>query len=320
MVHAFRRQWSRKESFVKARGDGLAFALCRARFHPSLPPKPPLPLLPPHLTSARGTKAPTPHMAGSYSCGSSSGLVALRSGAVRLADGDARDGDGDGDGGGSSQPLGELLEGISLPCHSMLYLDPEEDPEEAPELSWWSTFTQWWPSTTVTSWQSAVLGNCASGRAGGTGTVGASPGGNDVRASTSSAEDASAAIDMPSSHWRCCTCGPAHPKPNRIHHTKPHRIHHPKPPRIHQSFASRPLKVLSPGSHEERPHRKRSSSSCLIGTSLPTATSSLCAAGLWARRWTLTAASAPPLASHTPLLSNCRRISLSHRLRCGVSP
>lgn len=43
-VKAFRRQWSRKESLVKARGDGLAFALQRARFHPSKQPAPPLPL------------------------------------------------------------------------------------------------------------------------------------------------------------------------------------------------------------------------------------------------------------------------------------
>ena len=38
-VKAFRRQWSRKESFVKARGDGLAFELSRCEFRPSHAPK-----------------------------------------------------------------------------------------------------------------------------------------------------------------------------------------------------------------------------------------------------------------------------------------
>ena len=44
-INAFRRAWSRKESFVKARGDGLAFELARAEFKPCLrpvwPPPPP---------------------------------------------------------------------------------------------------------------------------------------------------------------------------------------------------------------------------------------------------------------------------------------
>ena len=37
---AFRRAWSRKESFTKARGDGLAFQLDRVEFHPCRPPRP----------------------------------------------------------------------------------------------------------------------------------------------------------------------------------------------------------------------------------------------------------------------------------------
>ena len=54
-VAAFRRQWSRKESFVKARGDGLAFALQRVRFRPCNPLQPPHPLdfLPPKQPGAR---------------------------------------------------------------------------------------------------------------------------------------------------------------------------------------------------------------------------------------------------------------------------
>lgn len=38
---AFRRQWSRKESFVKARGDGLAFELRRVELCSCRPPQPP---------------------------------------------------------------------------------------------------------------------------------------------------------------------------------------------------------------------------------------------------------------------------------------
>eukprot|EP00967_Tisochrysis_lutea_P036595 scaffold44080_cov36-Tisochrysis_lutea.AAC.6 len=39
-VTAFREQWSRKEAFVKARGDGLAFEMRRVEFCPSRPPRP----------------------------------------------------------------------------------------------------------------------------------------------------------------------------------------------------------------------------------------------------------------------------------------
>jgi phosphopantetheinyl transferase len=40
---AFRSQWSRKEAFAKARGDGLAFELRRAEFCSTRPPQPPRP-------------------------------------------------------------------------------------------------------------------------------------------------------------------------------------------------------------------------------------------------------------------------------------
>ena len=57
-MRAFRRQWSRKESFVKARGDGLAYALARVEFRPCHlpsppPPPPPSPVSPPLPSSER---------------------------------------------------------------------------------------------------------------------------------------------------------------------------------------------------------------------------------------------------------------------------
>ena len=45
-VLAFRRQWSLKEAFVKARGDGLAYELRRVEFLPVPSPTPPTPLRP----------------------------------------------------------------------------------------------------------------------------------------------------------------------------------------------------------------------------------------------------------------------------------
>lgn len=98
-VKGFRRQWSRKESLVKARGDGLAFALAKARFYPCHSPQPP-PSMPVDFVPEESEAAAAPAAA-----------PLLAPAAAPLLDGDGL--------------AGSELRGVGPPIFSLLHLDDD---------------------------------------------------------------------------------------------------------------------------------------------------------------------------------------------------
>ena len=82
-VHAFRRAWSRKESFVKARGDGLAFELERAEFWPCR-----FPLAPAAAAAAAATDAAAAAAAAAAAVAAAAAAAATPAAARATADED----------------------------------------------------------------------------------------------------------------------------------------------------------------------------------------------------------------------------------------